>query len=141
VPDYILNKPDKLTFDEFQIIRQHPVTGFNICSPMKSLAHTLPCIRWHHEKPNGQGYPDGLKGSEIPRVALILAVADVYDALTSKRSYKESMSQSKAIAILNEDAQKGALDAALVRAFIEKNIPLIHGSADASPKVVTDRTS
>ena len=123
VPDYVLNKPGRLTAEEFDIIKQHPVTGFTICSPMKSLAHTLPCIRWHHEKPNGGGYPDGLKGREIPRVALILAVADVYDALTTKRSYKEAMPQAKALAILNEEGDKGGLDAGFVKKFIAEVLP------------------
>ena len=70
------------------------------------VSHTLPCIRWHHEKPNGQGYPDGLKGTAIPQLALILAVADVYDALTTKRSYKEAFSQQEAVAILCEDGER-----------------------------------
>lgn len=123
VPDHILNKPGKLTPDEFQIIRQHPVTGFNICSPMRSLAHTLPCVRWHHEKPNGQGYPDGLKGADIPRLALILAVADVFDALTTKRSYKEAFSLQQAVAILCEDGERGSLDAELARTFVTAVLP------------------
>jgi putative two-component system response regulator len=126
VPDHILNKPGKLTHEEFQIIRQHPIVGYNICAPMKSLAHTLPCIRWHHEKPNGQGYPDGLRGSEIPRLALILSVTDVYDALTSKRSYKDAMSQEDAFAILYEEANKGGLEVDLVMTFTETVIPSFH---------------
>jgi putative two-component system response regulator len=119
VPDHILNKPGKLTPEEFEIIKRHPVTGFNICSSMRSLVHALPCIRWHHEKPNGLGYPDGLKRAAIPRPALILAVADVYDALASKRPYKDALPQEKAFAILREDAGRGALDAELVSQFIE----------------------
>ena len=127
IPDQILNKPGKLTPEELEVIRQHPVLGFNICSPMKSLAHTLPCIRWHHEKPNGLGYPDSLQGSEIPRVALILAVADVYDALTTKRSYKEALSQERAFAILLDEVKIGGLDENLVRIFIDKVVPSFHG--------------
>lgn len=118
VPDQILNKPGPLTPEEFAIVKLHPLTGFRICSPLKSLAHALPCIRWHHEKPNGLGYPDGLKAGDIPRPALILAVADVFDALTSRRSYKDPIPPLKAISILKEEAAKGALDADMVRAFI-----------------------
>ena len=121
VPDHILNKPDRLTPEEFAIIKTHPVMGYNICSPMKSLAHTLPCIRWHHEKPNGGGYPDALKHADIPRLALILAVADVFDALTSKRAYKEAMTKSKAYEILREEGQKGGLDPELVKIFMGLN--------------------
>ena len=118
VPDHVLNKPGRLTPEEFEIVKLHPMTGFNICSPMHSLAQTLPCIRWHHEKPNGGGYPDGLKGAEIPRLALIMAVADVYDALTTKRSYKEALAIDKAISILKEEGERGGLDAGLVAAFV-----------------------
>lgn len=120
VPDQILNKPGALTPEEFTVVKQHPLTGFRICSPLKSLANALQCIRWHHEKPNGLGYPDGLKAGQIPRLALILAVADVYDALTSKRSYKDAMPTEKALAILKEEAAKGGLDAELVNAFVSQ---------------------
>lgn len=118
VPDHILNKPGRLTPEEFELIKRHPLIGFNICSSMKSLSSALPCIRWHHEKPNGKGYPDGLKGADIPRVALIIAVADVYDALVSKRPYKEPMPETEALRILQEEADKGGLDAELVKVFI-----------------------
>ena len=127
VPDHILNKPGKLSPEEMQIMQQHPILGFNICSPMKSLATALPYIRWHHEKPNGLGYPDGLAGSEIPSHVLILGVADVYDALTSKRPYRDAMNQEKAFSILFEEAEKGGLDMELVRLFIEVVIPSFHG--------------
>ena len=96
VPDNILNKPGPFTPAEFEIIKQHPITGYNNCLSQKSLAQALPCIRWHHEKPNGTGYPDRLKGGEIPRLALILAVVDVYDALVSDRPYRQAMSQENA---------------------------------------------
>ena len=119
-PDKILNKPGKLTADEFETIRQHPLIGFKICSPLKSLARSLPCIRWHHEKPNGKGYPDGLKGSEIPPLARILAIADVYDALTSKRPYKETLPPAVAVRILIEEAGTGGLDEPLVRTFVKE---------------------
>jgi len=129
VPDAILNKPGKLTPEEFQLMSQHTVVGFNICAPMKSLAHALPCIRSHHEKPNGTGYPDGLKGVEIPRVALIIAVADVFDALTSKRAYKEAIGHDRAHGILAEEAYRGALDAELVKCFTRTVMPGFHAAA------------
>lgn len=119
IPDLILNKPGKLSLEQFNIVKQHPVLGFNICSPLKSLAQTLPCIRWHHEKPNGLGYPDGLDSSTIPISAKIIAVADVYDALTTKRSYKEAFTDIVALEMLTEEAKKGGLDAELVRLFLE----------------------
>ena len=125
VPDHILNKPGPLTPEEFEIVKQHPVTGYNICQPLKSLSHSLPCIRWHHEKPNGTGYPDRLKGDAIPKQALILAVADVYDALASERPYRKAMPQEKAFSILNEEAAKGHLDPELVSVFIKNNLPAL----------------
>ena len=126
VPDAILNKPGKLTDEEFELMTQHTVVGYNICAPMKSLSHALPCIRSHHEKPNGTGYPDRLKGDEIPRLALIVAVADVFDALTSKRPYKEAIGQERAFEILEAEALKGGLDAELVDCFTRVVIPAFH---------------
>jgi putative two-component system response regulator len=123
IPDHILNKPGRLTAEEFEQVKNHPTIGFNICSSMKSLGSSLPCIRWHHEKPNGNGYPDGLKGAGIPRVALIIAVADVYDALVSKRPYKEPMSEVQAVRILQEEADCGGLDAQLVSMFLCECLP------------------
>jgi putative two-component system response regulator len=122
IPDHILNKPGRLTTEEFEIVKRHPVTGFDICSNMKSLSNALPCIRWHHEKPNGKGYPDGLQGTGIPRVARIIAVADVYDALVSKRPYKEPMSETRALQILVEEGDSGGLDAELVKVFTAKRV-------------------
>ena len=119
VPDYILNKPGELTAEEWEIVKCHPMTGFRICSPMRTLVHALPCIRWHHERPNGTGYPDALRLSAIPRSALITSIADVYDALTSTRPYKEAVPQGKALELLQEEVRMGQLDAELVKLFIQ----------------------
>ena len=126
IPDHILNKPEILSPDEMRIMRQHPIIGFEICSPMKSLATALPFIRWHHEKPSGLGYPDGLAASEIPSAVLVLGVADVYDALTSKRPYRDAMNPEKALAILWAEAESGGLDANLVQVFVEIVLPSFH---------------
>ena len=69
VPDQILNKPGKLTDEEFAAIKRHPVIGYDILKPMRTFAEVLPIVRWHHEKPNGRGYPDGLSGEQIPLIA------------------------------------------------------------------------
>jgi putative two-component system response regulator len=91
VPDDILNKPGKLTDREYEIIKQHPAQGQAIVEPLQSLAEVLPLIRWHHERPDGRGYPDGLAGNEIPYLVRILSVADVYDALASARPYRPAL--------------------------------------------------
>src|SRR6185369_16638672 len=85
IPDSILFKPGPLTADEWDTMRSHTVIGENICRHLKSLAPVLPIIRHHHERWDGSGYPDGLKGEEIPLLARILQVADIYDALASPR--------------------------------------------------------
>ncbi len=118
VPEVILNKPAPLTADEFAVMRQHPEIGEKICTPLRSLRDVLPMIRSHHERPNGTGYPDGLTGEAIPVDARIVCVADVYDALATKRAYKPSFSRERCIEMLREDTAKGLFDAAVVEAFI-----------------------
>jgi len=82
IPDEILNKDSGLTDEEWVIMRRHPEIGESIIKPVKSLQHLCDLIRHHHEKLDGSGYPDGLKGDEISPLVRILSVADVYDALT-----------------------------------------------------------
>ena len=120
VPDAILNKPGKLTEEEFDAIKQHPVVGYNVLSHIEQLREALPGIRHHHEKLDGSGYPDGLKGDEIPLMAKIIAVADVYDALTSSRSYRPAMSISKALAIMH-DGEGKHFDSRVLRMFVQKH--------------------
>lgn len=117
VPDAILFKRGKLTDDEWQVMRSHTTKGEEICRPMKSLALVLPIIRNHHERWDGSGYPDGLAGEQIPLLARILQVADVYDALTSERSYKKAFTHDDAVSILKSEAAKGWRDPALVALF------------------------
>lgn len=117
VPDSILLKPARLNPQEKEIMRQHPLTGEQICAPLKSLRPILPIIRHHHERMDGTGYPDGLSGEEIPLKARILQVADVYDALTNDRPYREALSSNEALLILHQEAMYGWLDASLVWKF------------------------
>lgn len=102
VPDSILLKPGQLSEAEFAIIKQHPVVGANILSPIQTLKDIIPIILHHHERYDGKGYPDGLKGKQIPLWARVTAVADTYHALTSDRPYRKGMSQSKALQIIQE---------------------------------------
>ncbi|MBR5336883.1 MAG: HD-GYP domain-containing protein [Lachnospiraceae bacterium] len=106
VPDAIINKPTKLTDEEFYIIRKHPVTGYEILSEMPEFKEISAGARWHHERYDGTGYPDGLAGEDIPLFARIITVADAYDAMTSNRSYRLYMSQDTVIAELKKGKGK-----------------------------------
>ena len=89
VPDQIINKPDKLTDEEYAIVKRHPVIGADILKNVSEIPGIVEGARWHHERYDGGGYPDGLRGEEIPEGARIICVADAYDAMTSKRSYRD----------------------------------------------------
>jgi putative two-component system response regulator len=116
----ILNKPGPLNADEFEIMKSHADIGYKICLPLKkNLGLALDIIRHHHEKLDGSGYPDGLKGEEIPMVARIMAVVDIYDALITDRPYRKGMSKEKAFGILREEALEGKLDKKVVELLIE----------------------
>lgn len=106
VPDHILNKPGKLTPEEREIIEKHPVTGFNLCRRLGFMQEELAVIRSHHERWDGSGYPDALSGNHIPLLARVTAVADVYDALTSSRSYRAALSHEEAMAIICKERGK-----------------------------------
>jgi putative two-component system response regulator len=119
IPDSILFKRGLLTEQEWRIMRQHTVRGEEICRPMKTLAPVLPIIRSHHERWDGSGYPDGLRGEEIPLLARILQVADIYDALTTARPYKPAFSRSQALQIMQDEARRGWRDPELVPLFAQ----------------------
>lgn len=110
VPDAILLKPGRLNPDEWTIIREHSVVGERICAPLKSFRLVLPIIRHHHEKFDGSGYPDGLRGEAIPVTARILQIVDVYDALTTDRPYKRAYSITDALQTMREEVAKGWWD-------------------------------
>ena len=120
VPDAILFKPGPLTDEDWVVMRQHTTQGETICKAMRSLAPTLPIIRNHHERWDGTGYPDGMKGNQIPLLARILQVADIYDALTSARPYKPAFTPDEASSILLREAERGWRDPELVTLFLER---------------------
>ena len=117
VPDEILKKGSDLTPAEWEVMKQHPITGEMICRPLKSLRSVLPIIRNHHEHWNGSGYPDGLKGEDIPLLARILQVVDVYDALTTERPYKKALTYEEAARVMDREAEAGMWDPNLVYEF------------------------
>lgn len=119
VPDEILKKGSDLNPAEWDIMRQHPMTGESICRPLKSLKDVLPIIRHHHEHWDGSGYPDGLKGEEIPLLARILQTVDIYDALRTARPYKPALAHDDAARVMRNEAAAGRWDPTLVDRFFE----------------------
>ncbi|MGD0799563.1 MAG: HD domain-containing phosphohydrolase [Acidobacteriaceae bacterium] len=117
VPEHVLLKPGPLTDEERKLIEQHPIVGERICRPLRSFRLVLPVIRHHHEKLDGSGYPDGLKGDAIPMTARIMATVDVYDALTTDRPYRSAHSPEEAFAIMQKEVGKGWWDGQLVAKF------------------------
>jgi len=117
VPDQILLKAGPLDPMERRLMEAHTVTGEHICAPLKSFRQVLPIIRWHHERRDGSGYPDRLKGDAIPLTARILQTADLYDALTTDRPYRKAFSHEQALATMREEVRRGWWDGALVDAL------------------------
>lgn len=118
IPDSILLKKRPLTDKEWEIMRQHSAIGSRICSDLRSMRQTVPIIRHHHERWDGGGYPDGLKGEDIPLLARVFQITDIYDALASDRPYKKAFPIDKIIAIFEEETQKGWRDPVLVPIFL-----------------------
>ena len=118
IPDALLLKQGRLTTDEYEIVKQHTVIGERLCSGLRSLAAVRPIIRQHHERLDGTGYPDGLRGSEVSLLAQIIGVVDAFDAMTTDRPYRASLGLARAIDELRRDAARGAMDPMLVETFI-----------------------
>jgi putative two-component system response regulator len=133
ISERVLLKPGPLDLHERQLMEMHPVIGERICTPLKSFRHVLPIIRWHHERQDGSGYPDHLKGHDIPLVARVLQTVDVYDALTTDRPYRKALSSERAFTILRDEVRRGWWDGKLVDEFeiLLKQSPEIKGSLAA----------
>jgi putative two-component system response regulator len=117
VPDKILNKAGPLTTEERKIIRMHPGQGALICEKLKSIRGAIPVIRHHHERLDGSGYPDHLSGEEIPLVARVMTIVDIFDALTTTRSYRKRLPPEVALEIMWEEANKGWWDKEVLAEF------------------------
>jgi cyclic di-GMP phosphodiesterase len=139
VPEHILLKPGPLSSEERDIMESHPVIGERICAPLKSFRMVLPIIRHHHEHQDGTGYPDKLRGDQIPIAARIMQIVDVFDALTTNRPYRAALSTEKAFAILREECRRGWWDLRLVNEFQEmlQNAPEIRDMVAASAPVAS----
>ncbi len=117
VPDHILRKPGKLDGDEWRQMQAHPTMGEEILRPVEQLHHLLPLVRWHHERLDGSGYPDGLRGDEIPLLVRILSVADVFEAFTAERPYHPGRPAVEGLRLLQREAAEGKMDPYIVEVF------------------------
>lgn len=119
VPDGVLLKAGRLDPEEMMLMKQHPVVGDNLCRTVRSLERVRPIVRSHHEREDGRGYPDGLRRGEIPLLAQIVGVVDVFDALTTNRPYRKAMTTQAAYEIMIKDAANGWCPVELVTLFID----------------------
>ncbi len=117
IDEEILLKPGPLSEEEYEIVKKHSEKGVEICKPMKMLENVLPVIRYHHERYDGSGYPDGLQGEQIPLTARIIGLADSFDALTSNRLYRGAYSREEAFSILDKEMEMGKWDKHLYDEF------------------------
>jgi putative two-component system response regulator len=130
IPDAILLKPGRFDPEERQLMETHVLIGEKICAPLRTMRGVVPIIRHHHERWNGSGYPDGLVGEEIPYLAQVFQIIDIYDALTSERPYKRAFSTVEALTIIDEETTKGWRNPELVAKFKE----FIHSLEPAHPR-------
>ena len=138
IPDLILFKSGTLTAQEWAIMRTHTTRGEEICRHLKSLRPVLPIIRHHHERFDGSGYPDGLRGEEIPLLARVMQIADIYDALTSSRTYKRAYSPAEALETIREETDRGWRDPQIVKLFLRLHTHVI--SKDVHQAAETGRS-
>lgn len=119
-PDYILNKAGPLTDEEYDVIKMHPGKGAELVEPISSLAGIMDIVHYHHENLDGTGYPNGLKGEEIPLFARIVKIADYWDAITSKRPYRDPIPVEKAMEMLSSEAGRGRVEGDFVEALFRQ---------------------
>jgi putative two-component system response regulator len=120
IPDAVLLKPGPLTPDEYQLMKQHTVIGDRLCGELRSLRRVRPIVRHHHERLDGSGYPDGLRGDATPLVAQIMGIVDVFDALTTERPYKIALPFSWAAEELHREASRGWRNVEMVATFLDQ---------------------
>ncbi|MBU7584615.1 MAG: two-component system response regulator [Nostoc sp. TH1S01] len=119
IPDAVLLKNEQLTLEDWEMMQQHVLIGEKICQPLRSMRGVIPIIRHHHERWNGSGYPDGLKGNEIPFLAQVFQLIDIYDALTSERPYKRAFRPEEALSVMREETEAGWRNPELMERFAD----------------------
>ncbi|MBD2493347.1 HD domain-containing phosphohydrolase [Nostoc sp. FACHB-280] len=119
IPDAVLLKNEQLTLEDWEMMQQHVLIGEKICQPLRSMQGVIPIIRHHHERWNGSGYPDGLKGHEIPFLAQVFQLIDIYDALTSERPYKRAFTPEEALSVMREETEAGWRNPELMERFTD----------------------
>lgn len=119
VSDTILNKNEALDSNEYEEVINHPSLGANICEPLDSLIEVIPIIKYHHERFDGTGHPEGLAGEEIPLGARMISITDTFDAMTSARPYRSAIGREKAIEIMEREIESGQWDPKLIKIFIQ----------------------
>ncbi|MBI4265011.1 MAG: response regulator [Acidobacteria bacterium] len=124
VPDSVLLKPGPLTPAELELMKHHTEIGDRLCAPLQSLRSVRPIVRGHHERLDGSGYPGGLRGDEVPLLAQIVGIVDVYDALTSQRPYRGPLTPDVAAQHLLREMQQGKFDRRYVEAFLDTLRPV-----------------
>ena len=135
VPDAVLLKEGPLTPSEFELMRRHPEIGDSLCAPLQSLRTVRPIILSHHERLDGSGYPNALRGDDVPLLAQIVGIVDVFDALTSDRPYRRALPAEAAVKHLIQDAQEGRFARVHVEAFLDtlraEPAPVVRSSSAA----------
>ena len=130
IPDEVLNKPGALSEEEFAQMREHPVLTATIMRPLRErFGEFSEIAAWHHERWDGKGYPDGLRGEEIPLLARIVAIADSWDAMTGDRVYRKGMSKAKTLSIMREERDSGQWDPDLIEEFVLMIGEMVDGQA------------
>jgi putative two-component system response regulator len=115
----VLLKAGALDAHEASVMREHPVVGDALCAGLRSLQRVRPIVRHHHERLDGTGYPDGLRSTQVPLLAQIISIVDVFDALTTDRPYRAAVPREGAVDVLNAEVARGWRDRALVEAFVQ----------------------
>jgi putative two-component system response regulator len=119
IPDSVLRKPGAIEPEEFELVKSHTVIGDTLCANLRSLRAVRPIVRHHHERLDGSGYPDGLRGDAVPLLAQIIGVVDAYDAVTTNRPYQRAQSSDEGIRVLRRQVESGWRSAKVVDAFAD----------------------
>lgn len=118
IPDSVLKKEAKLSPEEYELIKSHTVIGDSLCANLRSLSSVRPIVRHHHEKRDGSGYPDSLSGEDIPLLAQMMGIVDLYDAVTTRRPYQDAVPTEAAVEILRRQVERGWRPHDLTEEFI-----------------------